>query len=155
MKIVTTGGAATSKTLAKDYFLSGWARDSTQLLCFRDGRYALVSVDGKAVTNGMIPNDQRLHPFSEWAAYLPIPGSIVWNRQVDKSHWAIETLGQTIVKENGFLGVRVVPSPDGRYLAVYNGSSKADVRVYETHSQTWKDLGAANQLLTLRTIHAP
>src|SRR6202040_3694510 len=64
VKIVNTGGAPTSKTLAQDYFLSGWTPDSTHLLCFRDGRYTLVSIDGKADTKGKIPNEQKLHPFS-------------------------------------------------------------------------------------------
>jgi Tol biopolymer transport system component len=141
VKIVNTEGAPTSKTLAQDYFLSGWAPDSAHLLCFRDGRYALVSIDEKADTNGKIPNDQKLHPFSEWVAYLPTLATIVWNRQVDRSYRVIETQDQTIVKEKGFLGARVVPSPDGRYLAVYSESSKTNLRVYDINSQAWKDLG--------------
>ena len=141
VKIINTEGAPTSKTLAKDYFVSGWTPDSTHLLCFRDGRYTLVSVDGKESRKGNIPNNQKLNSFSEWVAYLPTISSVVWNRQVDKSNRAIETPDQTIVKEKGFLGGRVVPSPDGRYLAVYSESSKTNLRVYNIHSQTWKDLG--------------
>ena len=144
VKIVNNEGAPSSKTLAEDYFLAGWTPDSTHLLCFRDGRYALVSIDGKADTKGKIPNDQKLHPFSEWVAYLPTLGSIAWNRQVDKSYRAIETRGQTIVKEKGFGGARVVPSPDGRYLAVYDESSKTNLRIYDIRSQKWKDLGEVN-----------
>jgi Tol biopolymer transport system component len=90
---------------------------------------------------GNIPNDQKLHSFSEWVAYIPTIDSIVWNRQLDKSYRAIETKGQTIVKEKGFWGERVVPSPDGRYLAVFKEFSKTNLRVYDIRSQTWTDLG--------------
>ena len=141
VKVISTIGAALPRTLAEDFFLSGWAPDSTHLLCFRDGRYALVAVDGKTETKGKIPNNQNLYPFSEWIAYFPTPGSIVWDRQVDESHRAIETLHQTVLTEKGFLGARVVPSPDGRYLAVYNESSKTNLRVFELRSKTWRDFG--------------
>jgi Tol biopolymer transport system component len=141
VKIVNMEGAPASKTLAQDYFLSGWTPDSTHLLCFRDGKYILLSIDGKVGRKGNIPNDQKLNSFSEWVAYLPTIGSIVWNRQVDKSYRVIETKGQTIVKEKGFWGERVVPSPDGRYLAVFKEFSKTNLRVYDIRSQTWTDLG--------------
>lgn len=141
VKVINARGAALPRILAEDFFVSGWTPDSTHVLCFRDGRYALVGVDGKTNTKGKIPNNQNLDSFSEWVTYLPTQGSIVWDRQVDKSHRAIETLHQTVVTEKGFLGARVVPSPDGRYLAVYNESSKTNLRVYEVGSGTWKDLG--------------
>jgi hypothetical protein len=40
-------GAAATRTLAKDFFLSGWTPDSTRLVCFRDWRYSLVSIEGR------------------------------------------------------------------------------------------------------------
>lgn len=141
VKVINTRGTALPRTLAEDFFLSGWTPDSTHLLCFRDGRYGLVAVDGKTSTKGKIPNNQNLNPFSEWVAYMPALDSIVWDRQVDKSHRAIETLYETVVTEKGFLGARVVPSPDGRYLAVYNESSKTNLRIFELRSKTWKDFG--------------
>jgi hypothetical protein len=141
VKVINTRGAALPRTLAEDFFLSGWTPDSIHLLCFRDGRYALVTVDGRTDRKGKIPNSQNLDPFSEWVAYLPTLDSIAWDRQVDKSHRAIETLHETVVIEKRFLGARVVPSPDGRYLAVYNESSKTNLRVFELRSKTWKDLG--------------
>ncbi len=141
VKIINTRGAALPRTLAEDFFLSGWTPDGTHLLCFRDGRYGLVAVDGKTGTKGKIPNNQSLGPISEWVAYVPTLDSIAWDRQVDKSHRAIETLHQTVVTEKGFLGARVVPSPDGRYLAVYNESSETNLRVFELRSKTWKDFG--------------
>jgi hypothetical protein len=141
VRVINTRGAALPRTLAEDFFLSGWTPDSTHLLCFRDGRYALVAVDGQTEAKGKIPNNQNLNLFSEWVAYLPTLDSIAWDRQVDKSHWAIETPRQTVVIGKGFLHARVVPSPDGQYLAVYNESSKTKQRVFEIRSKTWKDFG--------------
>jgi WD40-like Beta Propeller Repeat len=141
VKIVNADGTSPSKKLAQDYFISGWTPDSTQLLCFRDGRYILLNIDGKTSKRGNIPNDDKINSLSEWVAYLPATGSVVWDRQVDKSYRAIETNGEIILKEKGFLRERVVPSPDGRYLAVFKEVPKTNLRVYDMRSQSWTDLG--------------
>ena len=62
VKIMSVEGAATPRTLAKEYFLSGWTPDSTQLVCYRDWKYALVSTDGERIMKGRIPNDPNKHP---------------------------------------------------------------------------------------------
>jgi len=141
IKIVNTGATSTPRTLAKDYFLSGWTPDSTHLVCYRDWKYALVSTDGKRVMEGRIPNDSNKHPATEWVAYSPSLATIVWSRLIDNSHGAIETPSSTVVREEMFRQERVLPSPDGRYLAVFGEFPEADLRVYDLRLESWTDLG--------------
>jgi hypothetical protein len=141
IKVVDTGTTPTPTTVAKDYFLAGWTPDSTQLACYRDGTYALVSTDGTRVLEGRIPNDPNKHPATEWAAYSPSLGTIVWSRLIDDSHAAIETPSSTVVREGGFRHERVVPSPDGRHLAVFGEFPDGDLRVYDLRVKSWTDLG--------------
>jgi WD40-like Beta Propeller Repeat len=141
VKIMSVEGAATPRTLAKEYFLSGWTPDSTQLVCYRDWKYALVSTDGERIMEGRIPNDPNKHPAPEWAAYSPSLATIVWSRLIDNSHGAIETLSRTVVKKDVLRQERVVPSPDGRYLALFGEFPEADLRVYDLRLKSWTDLG--------------
>ncbi|HWY60024.1 MAG TPA: hypothetical protein VNZ03_36510 [Terriglobales bacterium] len=142
VKIVTAKGDPTSRTLAKDYFLSGWTPDSARVVCFRDWNYALISADGKRTIAGRIPNDpNHFEVAAEWVAYSPSLETIIWSRWADKSHRAIETPTRTIVKDAMFWRERVVPSPDGRYLAVFREESQTDLRVYDLRLASWTDLG--------------
>ena len=141
VKLVNTQGVPARRTLAKDYFLSGWTPDSTQLVCYRDRKYGLVATDGKRVMEGRIPDDPDQHPATEWVAYSPSLETIVWSRIVDNSHRAIETPRRTVVSEEGFRHERVVPSPDGRYLAVFGEYPQADLRIYDLRLESWVDLG--------------
>jgi hypothetical protein len=80
---------------------------------------------------GRIPNDPNKHPATEWVAYSPFLATILWSRLIDNSHGAIETPDRTVVREEVFRRERVVPSPDGRYLAVFGEFPQADLRVYD------------------------
>ena len=142
VKIVTVKGDAAPRTLATDYFLSAWTPDSTRVVCYRDWNYALVSTEGKRTMTGRIPNDpDRFDIAAEWVAYSSSLETIIWSRQVDKSHRAIETPTRTIVKDGMFWQERVIPSPDGRYLAVFREESQTDLRVYDLLLKSWTDLG--------------
>ena len=142
VKIVTLKTDATPRTLAKDYFLSDWTPDSTRVVCYRDWNYALVSTEGKRTMAGRIPNDaDRFDIAAEWVAYSSSLKTVIWSRQVDKSHRAIETPTRMIVKDGMFWQERVVPSPNGRYLAVFREVSETDLRVYDLHRKSWTDLG--------------
>lgn len=141
VKLMNAEGAPAPKILAEDYFLSGWTPDSTRVVCYRDLRFALVSMDGKQDPKGRIPNDPDSYTSAEWVAYSPSLATVLWSRPVDKSHGAIETPGRTITREPGFWNERVVPSPDGRYLAVFAESSQTDLRIYDLWLELWTDLG--------------
>ncbi len=60
VKIMNADGTATPRTLAADFFLSGWTPDSSSVVCYRDWKYALVSTEGKPTMEGRIPNDPNL-----------------------------------------------------------------------------------------------
>jgi Tol biopolymer transport system component len=60
---------------------------------------------------------------------------------VDKSHWTIETSDRVLVSTEFPIGVRPVPSPNGRYIAVYSDFSPTELRVYDTQTGKWSDLG--------------
>jgi hypothetical protein len=140
VKIVNAEGEDAPFALAEDYFLSGWTPDSTRLVCFRDLNYALISTEGKRTLVGRIPNDPDLVS-AEWVAYSPSLETVVWSRLIDKSHRAIETPGRTIVKDGMFWQERVVPSPNGRYLAVFRQESQSNLRVYDLLLKSLTDLG--------------
>ena len=127
-----------------DMFLGGWTPDGNDVVCFRDGEYVLVSKDGKRVMEGRIPNDPNKQPATEWVAYSPSLAAIVWSRLIDNSHGAIETPEtpgpRTVVREKVFRK-RVIPSPDGRHLAVFGEFPQTDLRVYDLRLESWTDLG--------------
>jgi len=66
---------------------------------------------------------------------------IVWSRLVDASHWAIETPNRTVASTQSSIGQRAVPSPDGRYIAVFGEFSPTELWVYDTRTGKWSDLG--------------
>lgn len=134
--------AVSPRTLARGYFTSGWTPDSTGLVCYRDWNYTLVSTEGERILEGRIPNDPELFGMTtEWVGYSPFLKTLVWSRAIDKSHRAIETPGHTIVNDTMILNKRVVPSPDGRYLAVFSENSPTLLRTYDLRLQSWTDLG--------------
>jgi len=143
VKIMDARGAAAPRTLAKSLFLSGWTPDSTRLVCYRDWNYALVSTEGKQTLAGHIPIGQNHFEFaSEWVAYSTSLETIIWSRWTDNSHRAIETPRRVVVREVMTWPERVVPSPDGRYLAVFPEKGfEADLRVYDLLLNAWTDLG--------------
>jgi hypothetical protein len=138
VKLVNVQGVPASRTLASQYFLSGWTPDSAQLVCYRGGKYALVAMDGKRSIEARIPNKPDEHPSTEWAAYSPSLATILWSRRVEETHGAIETASSLIVREERFQD-RVVPSPDGRYLALFGQFPQTDLRVYDFRLKSWAD----------------
>lgn len=145
VKIMNVRGAAATRTLAKDFFLSGWTPDSTRLVCFRDWRYSLVSIEGRQTLAGRIPIDPNHPEFgAESVAYSSRLETIVWSRGIDRSHRVIETPDRVVARYEAFSQERVIPSPDGRYLAVFRqdeGPSGTDLRIYNLRLRSWTEMG--------------
>jgi hypothetical protein len=143
VKIMDAKGGATSRTLVKGFFQSGWTPDSTRLVCYRDWKYALVSTEGKESLAGRIPNDPNYFEVAaEWVAFSPSLETIVWSRRIKKSYGAIETPNRLVVRHAMSWQERVVPSPDGRYLAVFHeGWFDLELRVYDLcwFSRKWRE----------------
>jgi len=137
--VIDENGAPITATPLSDTFLGEWTPDGEHLVCFRDWEYALVSKEGRVVA-GRIPNDPNKRPATEWVAYSPSLSAIVWSRFIDNDQGAIETPNRTVVREEVFQQ-RVVPSPDGRYLAVFGEFPGTGLRVYDLRLESWTDLG--------------
>jgi Tol biopolymer transport system component len=142
VKVIRAGGGDVPHLLAKGYFLSGWTPDSVRLICFRDSRYALVSISGEQSGVGCIPNDSRVPIKTERVAYSSSSEAMIWSRPVDQFQWVIEAAPGGRIVEEGTLGSgRAIPSPDGQYLAVVGDGSEANLRVYDLRRKSWKELG--------------
>jgi Tol biopolymer transport system component len=138
--IIDAAGMPVTKAPLSDLFLSGWTPEGTRLVCYRDWEYALISLDGTRATQGRIPERSLGHAASEWVSFSPSRATLVWSRQVDASHGMIESPDATIVSAGWLIGQRVVPSPDGRYFAVFGESAESHLWVYDTQLESWTDL---------------
>jgi len=141
IKVVSAEGVAVPHLLAKDYFLSGWTPDSVRLVCFRDSKYALVSLSGEQSGVGRIPNDPGVLVRSERAAYSSSLETMIWSRRVDQFQWVIEAPGGRVVEEGTLGSGRAIPSPDGQYLAVFGDGPETNLRVYDFRHKSWKEFG--------------
>src|SRR5580658_8903224 len=54
MVMRVNGTPITASPLA-DTYLAGWSPDGTELICYRDPKYALVSLEGKFSLQGTLP----------------------------------------------------------------------------------------------------
>ncbi len=75
VKIMNADGTATPRTLAADFFLSGWTPDSSSVVCYRDWKYALVSTE-QANHGG--PHPERSEP---------VPGELFFRSPVTLLRW--------------------------------------------------------------------
>lgn len=142
VKLMNTEGAPDPKTLARGFFLSGWTPDSSRVVCYRDWRYALVTTEGRVEAEGKVPNSLSLaYNGAEWVAYSLALHGVVWSRPINKSHRVIETPDRIVARKDGFWKERVVPSPDGRYLAVFDELSEAELKIYDLQRESWTDVG--------------
>jgi Tol biopolymer transport system component len=142
--VISADGTLLTKSAIAETFLSGWTPDGTRLVCYRDWDYFLVSIDGTRTAEGQVPPVAgTLTPFNrpEWVSYSSSLAMIVWSRMVDASHWTIETPDRTVASTQSPIGQRAVPSPDGRYIAVFSESTPTELWVDDTQTGKWSDLG--------------
>jgi hypothetical protein len=78
--VIDASGNLVTKNAISDGFLSGWTPDSTGLVCYRDGGYSLVSMDGKHSTKGRLPGATNVLG-TERVTYLPRSGTGIWSQQ--------------------------------------------------------------------------
>jgi hypothetical protein len=71
-------------------------------------------------------------------------GEIAWSRVGGDSETVktvLETHTHIIAEHAGWLGDVVVPSPDGRYLAIFGDEWRTHLSVYDVRLSKWFDLG--------------
>lgn len=130
------------KIVAKQFFISGWTPDD-QIVCYRDSRYAVVTTEGKQVFAGNIQNDPgHIERWTEWVAYAPSFKTLLWTHAIRDWDRTIETQQHTIASFTGnWAKARVVPSPDGHYLAVFSESPDTALQIYDLTRKSWTQLG--------------
>ena len=134
MVISENGDPVTAAPLT-DAFLGGWTPDGNGLICFRDWNYSLVALNGKRSLQGKVSATERVF-------YLSKLGEVAWSRLDGRSNTVLETHDRIIAEHDGWLGDIVVPSPDGRYLAVFGEGQRKHLWVYDMQLSTWSDLDA-------------
>jgi hypothetical protein len=134
--VTNASGNLLPKGQVADGFLSGWTADGTDLVCYRDGGYALVSISGKRSSEGRLPGPGSFAVNTERVTYLSQSGTMIWGRQDAPSHTVLETPKGILAQHGGWLGELIAPSPDGRYLAI--SASWADtIWIYDTELKRW------------------
>lgn len=135
MVIASNGNLFTTAPVS-DTFLAGWTPDGKALICYRDGNYSLIDLNGTKSLQG------TLRQGTERVFYVSSLGAIGWSRLGEASKTVLETRDHIIAEHQGWLGDVVVPSPDGRYLAVFGDQQRKHLWVYDMRMSTWSDLGA-------------
>lgn len=131
----STGREVTEKPLA-DAFLAGWTTDGKQLICYRDWRCMLVSVDGQVSHQATTASD-RVDISPERVTFLSKSNCMVWIER-GQGGSNIRSPELELVHNPGmFLGDMIIPSPDERYLAAIGSR----LWVYDWNKSSWSDLG--------------
>ena len=138
--VMNADGTLLTREPLVDAFLSGWTPDGKYLICFRDWRYFLVSVDGEIVTRGQIPDTADPINRSERVSYLSSIDSPIWI-QHDSPETVIQTPRGKIVRGRADLGELIIPSPDERYIA-FTSAPNGILSVYDRRDNSWSELGA-------------
>ena len=141
----TSGSLVTGKPLC-DEFLAGWM-DSNHIVCFRDGRYMVASLDYS------MPQESHLPTFgvptgTERVSSTPVNNRVIWIRRLDdedpESLSVVESPSGVIARHKGWLGEMVSTSPDGRYVAAAGAWNGSHLSIYDIARKHWTDLGEIN-----------
>ena len=142
-----TGRPVTQKPLA-DAFLAGWTSEGKQLICYRDRRCFLVSIDGQVSQDAVTTNNtvgKLIYSGTERVTFLPKKNSMVWFEHTQGGSTTRGPDRDLVQNPELFLGDMIVPSPDERYLAAIGSrdaySSNPDLWVYDWKNPSWADLG--------------
>jgi hypothetical protein len=145
VKVMSANDGTPSRTILKDFFLSGWTPEGDRLVCFRDWQFAVVGIDGKLEIAGRIPYDtNQFQAASEWVAFSPAFKTVIWSRWIGGTQRSIETPNRQIAQDSIALWPeRPIPSPDGRYIAVFSEDTFRDpeLRVFDVQRRVWSSLG--------------
>jgi hypothetical protein len=126
-----------------DTFLAGWTPDGTALVCYRDWEYGLITLTGERTLQGELRQLENAAP-TERVFYSSRLRAIAWSRVGivgAGSDTVLATRDHIVAEHPGWLGEVVVPSPDGRYLAIFDDEWQKDLWVYDMQSSRWFDLG--------------
>ncbi len=136
VRVMDAKGNLLAKKSLADAFLSAWTQQGGHLICYRDGSYLLLSMDGERL------QEQRLPRGTERASFFSGSGTAIWNRRGGEPFSSVlETPHGIIAQHSGWLGELIAPSPNGRYLAIAGGWSQTHLWVYDTELKKWAYMG--------------
>jgi Tol biopolymer transport system component len=125
-------------------FLGEWLPDSSAVSTYRDWHFSLVTPEGSK-KNGAVPqhDEPNLPARAERAQYISAFNAFVW---IERSNAAthLRTINGPVAifnewNQNESL---IMPSPDGRYLAIGElGGKDQSLWIYDIGKNIWKDLG--------------
>ena len=142
LAVVDGNGNPVAKSPLVDAFLSGWTPDSADLVCYRDGEYYLVPINGKLSIKGQLPGATNVIG-TERVSYLPRSQEVIWSRQ-NGFRTVLETPNGVLTQHEGWQGALIAVSPEGRYVALAGGWSQSHLWVYDIDLRKWADLGEAD-----------
>jgi Tol biopolymer transport system component len=148
VRVMDSGGRILTEKPLADTFLGGWTPDGKNLVCYRDYKYFLVSLDGTRSRESQIPYEQwSTVDKADRGAYVPGLDSVVFVQHLYKPATGVIRTVEKVVARNeaSHLGQMLVPSPNGRYIAAIDVTRWADdlIWVYDTRNETWANLGKA------------
>lgn len=129
-----------------DGFLGEWLPDSSAITCYRDHSFGLATTNGGKEKGTMQSPASRDFAPAERVAYVAAWKKFVWLERSGQ-----RTLLQTVQGPIGIIDSQIptsnmiVPSPDGRYLAIAPTATAYGFHliVYDIHEKKIADLGEA------------
>jgi hypothetical protein len=140
--VMTTLGKVLSPTPLGNAFLFGWTRDGKDLICYRDLHFLLLEPYGGVSREADETGGDSGFSRSERAAYLSTEHTFVWVEHQRSPRTLLLTQSGPIAENSVMTGTIVVPSPDGRFIAV--AGNGLDLWIYNTAKRTWANLGKAD-----------
>jgi hypothetical protein len=131
-------------------FLGEWLSDSSDVVSYRDWKFRSVSLSGSRESDSMFRGrDQRTlmetRENAERVTYLPKLRKFVWLEYMDENT-VLQTPDGPIAKfklkdQPIRVNAVVVPSPDGRYLAIGEVDGGHSLWMYDMEKKTLANLG--------------
>jgi hypothetical protein len=139
---------STSKDANVEGFLGEWLSDSSFVVSYRDWRFGLAGPGGSR-EGGSLPvhTDPYSGDAAERVAYLSSLKTFTWIERSGKNT-VLQTAHGPIARFNGLLPLSalIVPSPDGRYLAVGGPTpyqwQDHSLWICDMKQKTWTNLGS-------------
>lgn len=134
------------QTLQNPYaegFLGEWLPDGSEIVSFRDWRFALLDPGGSKESQSMLPG-LRVEDWvklPERVAYLSRLHKFIWIDNTDSGAVLQSPTGTVAKIDDGQLPELIVPSPDERFLAIAS-PGHGGLHVYDTLKHTIFNLGS-------------
>jgi hypothetical protein len=138
----------TLQSLNLEGFLGEWLPDSTDVVSYRDWKFGLVSLSGSRESDSMFRGRAaeallETRENAERVAYLSKLRKFVWLEYMDKGTVLQTPDGPIAEFKDRYIRISavIVPSPDGRYLAMGEVDAGHSLWMYDTMEKTLANLG--------------